>query len=86
MAKEELVPYGFKIPRTKSDKIVEYAERRGVKYSVILNEAVTEYIERIENPEIIEDQILQVLEKKPLLLEGHVRSILEKIAAQQLSK
>lgn len=82
MANEELISYGFKIPKTNSDKIKAYAERRQVKYSVILNEAVSEYIERRENPNALAEQIQRVLSMHPELLDEPLRII----AARNLSK
>jgi len=82
VANEELIPYGFKIPKSNSDKIKAYAEKRQVKYSVILNEAVSEYIDRRENPNSLAEQIERVLIARPELLDQPLRII----AARNLSK
>lgn len=73
MEKEELIPYGFKIPKSNSDKIVAFAEKRKVKYSIILNEAVAEYIERRENPGRQVEAVYSVLCDHPELLDEPLR-------------
>ncbi len=73
MGTEPLIPHGFKIPKSKSDKIVSYAKERDVKISVILNEAVTEYINRREHPERQIEMIQHVLLTHPELLDEPLR-------------
>lgn len=69
------------------EKLDKIADDRGLKNrSGIVIIACKEFVKREENPGIIDDLILAALEKNPALLEENVRGILQKIAAQQLSK
>jgi predicted DNA-binding protein len=63
-------------------KVDEMASKRGVSRSVILNEAVAEYIERKENPETLRYQIRETLQEYPDLLDEPLR----KLAARELTK
>ncbi len=81
MENDELVPLGFKLPKSNSEKIKNFAKNRRVKISVILNEAVMEYIERRENPTKQIDMIHSILCDHPELLDEP----LKRFAARNIS-
>ena len=80
------VNIGFNIPEKLAARIDGIAEVKGVNRTAVLMEALNEYVERHENPNLEEERILAVLERNPDYLEKPVRAIIEKIAARQLSK
>ncbi len=81
------VPVGFRMDKDLVEKLDAAVQRRGLKNrSDIVILACKEFIQREENPESEEERILAVFERNPEYLERPVRAILEKIAAQQLSK
>ena len=68
MRKEETVHVGFRMPVSVHGKIEKIALERNVDKSVILNEAVNEYVKRNENPDLLKDQIRQALREDPMIV------------------
>ncbi len=74
---------GFNAPEEMVKKLDEIAVKRGgVNRTVLLTEAVTEFIERNTNPDIIKDQIRQALREEP----GLVAEAVQIYAARKLQK
>ena len=82
MRKEETVHVGFRMPIGIHNRISEIASERNVDKSVILKEAVTEYVRRNDNPDLVKDQIRQVLRDDPLI----VAETVQIYAARKLEK
>ena len=80
------VNIGFNIPEDLAERIDSIARKRGVNRTAVLMDALLDYVERQENPNLEEERILSVFERNPEYLEKPVRAIIEKIAARQLLK
>jgi predicted DNA-binding protein len=68
MAKEELIFNGVKLPASWDEKIKAEADRRGVDKSAILKEAIKGFLDQLENPEALKEQIRQALRDDPALV------------------
>jgi predicted transcriptional regulator len=79
---EGKVLLGFNAPNDMAKKIEDIARKRGLSITAILNEAVTEYIQRCENPDALKDDIRRALREEPAL----VAEAVQIYAARQLQK
>jgi predicted DNA-binding protein len=68
MAKEDLIFNGVKLPASWDEKIKAIADQRGIDKSAILKEAIKSYLDQLENPEILKEQIRQALRDEPGLV------------------
>jgi predicted transcriptional regulator len=57
------------------NKIDRIAATRNTDRTEILNEAITGYIERQENPEILKEQIRQILKDDPTVLDEAIKKL-----------
>ena len=68
MEKEELIYNGMKFPKSLNDKITAEANEDGVDRVSIVRKALYEHFKRKEHPEILVQQMMQVLRDNPAIL------------------